>query len=72
MPKLPVVSGDKAIKAFERMGYERVRQDGSHIRLIAEGRSPLTVPRHKGLKRGMLRRLIRDAGCTVEEFRGYL
>jgi len=28
----------------------------------------LTVPRHKELKRGTLRTLIRDAGLTVEEF----
>jgi predicted RNA binding protein YcfA (HicA-like mRNA interferase family) len=33
-----------------------------------EGRQPLTVPRHKELKRGTLRTLIRDAGLTVEEF----
>lgn len=70
MPSLPQVSGDEAVKAFEKLGYERVRQKGSHIRLISgeAGRKPLTVPRKKELKRGMLRSLIRDAGITVEEF----
>jgi len=33
MPKLPTISGDKAVKCFERLGYEVVRQKGSHIRL---------------------------------------
>ncbi len=70
MPPLPSVSGDEAVRAFERLGYERVRQRGSHIRLKPgdAGRKPLTVPRKKELKRGMLRSLIRDAGITVEEF----
>jgi predicted RNA binding protein YcfA (HicA-like mRNA interferase family) len=70
LPPLPFVSGDEAVRAFERLGYERVRQRGSHIRLKLgdAGRKPLTVPRKKELKRGMLRSLIRDAGITVEEF----
>ena len=61
-------SGDEAIRAFERLGYEPVRQSGSHVRMKCEGRQPLTVPRHKELKRGLLRALIRDAGFTVDEF----
>ena len=70
MPSLPVISGDEAVRAFERLGYERVRQRGSHIRLMSDesGREPLTVPRKKELKRGMLRALIRDAGISVEDF----
>ena len=31
-------------------------------------RPPLTIPDHKELKSGLLRRLIRDAGMTVEGF----
>ena len=68
MTRLPRVSGDEAIRAFERLGYRTVRQDESHVRLKCEGRQPLTVPRHKELKRGLLRALIRDGGFTVEEF----
>jgi predicted RNA binding protein YcfA (HicA-like mRNA interferase family) len=68
LPRLPVVSGTEAVRAFEASGYERVRQSGSHVRLICEGRQPLTVPLHRELKRGTLRALIRDAGLSVEEF----
>jgi predicted RNA binding protein YcfA (HicA-like mRNA interferase family) len=68
MSRLPRVSGDEAIRAFGRFGYRTVRQSGSHVRMKCEGRQPLTVPRHKELKRGTLRTLIRDAGLTVEEF----
>ena len=68
MSRLPRVSGDEAIRAFGRFGYRTVRQSGPHVRMKCEGRQPLTVPRHKELKRGTLRTLIRDAGLTVEEF----
>ena len=70
-PKLPVVSGREAIKVFETIGYEVVRRRGSHIRLrdeTNEDHLPLTVPDHKELKPGLLRKLIRDASLTVEEF----
>lgn len=30
---LPVVSGDRAIAAFARLGYAVVAQKGSHVRL---------------------------------------
>ena len=71
MPKLPVVSGDRAIRAFERVGYRVVRQRGSHVRLhhVSDpARQPLTIPRHRELGRGLLRKLLRDANLTLEEF----
>ena len=70
MAGLPRVSGREAVKAFASVGYEVVRQSGSHIRLRHAGgsRIPLTVPDHRELKSGLLRALIRDAGMSVEEF----
>lgn len=68
--KLPVVSADELIKTLEKFGYEVIRQKGSHIRLrhsTDAQRPALTVPRHKTLKRGLLRRILRDARITVEE-----
>lgn len=71
MPRLPVVSADEAIRVFEKIGYRVVRQRGSHVRLRDERdekHQPLTIPDHKILKPGLLRRLIRDANLTVDEF----
>ena len=68
MPLLPVVSGEEAIAALERFGYRRGRQKGSHVRLNADGRPPVTVPLHRELKGGTLRSIIRTAGVSVEEF----
>jgi predicted RNA binding protein YcfA (HicA-like mRNA interferase family) len=70
-PKLPVVSGREAIVRFQRMGYKVVRRKGSHIRLmhpIDAARKPLTVPDHKTLGKGLLHKLLRDAGITVDDF----
>ena len=70
-PKLPVVSGRQAIRAFERISYRVVRQRGSHIRLRDEtnpNHLPLTVPDHKTIKPGLLRKLLRDADLTIDEF----
>ena len=70
-PKLPVVSGCQAVRVFERIRYRVVRQRGSHIRLRDEtnpNHLPLTVPDHDALKPGLLRKLLRDADLTVDEF----
>lgn len=69
MPKLPIISGDKAVKCFEKLGYEITRQKGSHIRMrhrFDQAKKPLTIPRHKELGKGLLRKLIRDAEITFE------
>ena len=70
-PKLPVISGREAIRAFQKIGYEVVRQRGSHIRIrdrTNPSHKPLSIPDHKELKPGLLRKLLRDANLNVEEF----
>lgn len=69
MAKLPVISGEKAVKAFVKAGWRVDRIVGSHVILRKEG-SPVTlsVPLHRELKKGLLRALIRDADMAVEEF----
>ncbi len=69
--KLPLISGREAIRVSQHVGYEVVRQRGSHIRLRHPQdpeRKPLTVPDHRTLKPGLLRKLIRDARLEVDEF----
>lgn len=70
MGRLPVVSGQEAVRAFQKVGYEIDHQTGSHI--ILRHREPphrhLSVPNHREVAKGTLRGLIRDAGLTVDEF----
>ena len=69
MPALPVLSGRKAVRAFEKLGWQIARQRGSHIILIREGENvTLSIPNHKEVAKGTLRSLIRAAGITVDEF----
>jgi len=73
MPRLPVISGREAVRAFERAGWKVSRREGSHIILTKAG-TPVTlsVPDHREVRRGTLRSLIRKAGLTAEEFMSLL
>jgi predicted RNA binding protein YcfA (HicA-like mRNA interferase family) len=66
--KLPVVSGDDCVKALQKLGYQVKRTRGSHIWLVCPGRAPVPVPRHKELGHGILRKIIKSADISVEEF----
>lgn len=69
MPRLPVVSGAEAVKAFQSAGWRVDRQRGSHVVMLKSGHvASLSIPQHKELAPGTLRSLIRIAGLTVEEF----
>ena len=69
MPALPILSGRKTVRAFEKFGWHVARQRGSHIVMVKEGeRATLSIPDHKEVARGTLRSLIRAAGITVDEF----
>ncbi len=67
MPKLPVISGQELIKVLQKIGYQVVRQKGSHVRLKAFGKPSLTVPNHKVIKPGLLNKILKDVGLTRED-----
>jgi len=57
MPKLPQVSGDDVVRLLRSLGYEVIRQRGSHIRLKKAtplGEHNITVPAHRVLATGTL------------------
>jgi predicted RNA binding protein YcfA (HicA-like mRNA interferase family) len=57
LQKRPVVSGEKLHKVLVRLGYEIIRQRGSHVRLkklTAAGDHNITVPLHDELAKGTL------------------
>ncbi|MDI6888220.1 MAG: type II toxin-antitoxin system HicA family toxin [Methanocellales archaeon] len=71
MTRLPVISGEEAIKVLNKAGFVFVRQKGSHVRMkkvTSERTINVTIPLHDVLDRGTLRSIIRSAGLTVEEF----
>ncbi len=68
--KLKPVSPERVIKALEKLGFEMARQRGSHVFLKHSDGRATVVPVHKGedIGRGLLRKIIRDAKLTREEF----
>ena len=73
MPRLPVVSGKEAVRAFTKVGWQVSRQEGSHIILSKSGNPVILVmPDHREVRRGTLRSLIRQAGLAVKEFKSLL
>ena len=70
MAKLPTISSNDAIRAFQRAGYWVDHQTGSHIilRHPAPDHRHLSVPHRRELPKGTLRALIRSAGMTADEF----
>jgi predicted RNA binding protein YcfA (HicA-like mRNA interferase family) len=61
MPKLPQVSGSDVIKLLLSLGYEIVRQRGSHVRLkkvTNSGEHAITVPAHKVIAKGTLNDIV--------------
>lgn len=71
MPKMPRISSKEAIRAFERLGFEQIRQTGSHVvmrKMTEVGKIGCVVPMHRELKVGTLRGILKQAQVTVEEF----
>ncbi len=54
------VSGEALCGLLGRLGYEVVRQTGSHVRLTHRGEHQVTIPRHRDLKVGTVSGIISD------------
>lgn len=67
MPKLPRISGAEVVRALRRLGFEQVRQSGSHVILRRESKG-CVVPLHSEIKVGTLAGVLRQAEVSTEEF----
>lgn len=71
MPKLPRVSGAAIVRALERLGFERLRQSGSHV-IMRRGPKGCVVPLHDEVKVGTLAGILRQADVSADDFIGAL
>ncbi len=72
MPNLLRVSGEEAIRKLEKLGFQRIRQRGSHVVLkkqTANGDIGCVVPLHKELAVGTLHGILKQAKVSIEEFK---
>ena len=74
MSRLPVLTGSELIKILQKIGFEKVRQRGSHVFLkYPDGRTTI-VPNHPGEKidRSLLNKIIKkDLDLSRDEFINY-
>jgi predicted RNA binding protein YcfA (HicA-like mRNA interferase family) len=73
---LPALKADEVIRALRKADFEIARIKGSHhiLRHRDDPSRGTVVPVHAGkdIKRGLLRKIIADAGLTVDEFKALL
>lgn len=70
MPKLSPIGSGKLVKILLKEGFIEIRQKGSHARLEHPDGRKTTIPIHAGenIGIGLLRKILRDANLTPEEF----
>ncbi len=66
---LKLCSGAEAVQKFQKAGWTAVRQKGSHVMMTKPGYQwTLSIPQDKELGPGLLRKLLKQADLTIEEF----
>jgi len=67
MIRLPVISTKELIKALGKLGYNIDRQKGSHLTLAHPLGKTVTIPSCREIKKGMLKRILREVGISNED-----
>jgi predicted RNA binding protein YcfA (HicA-like mRNA interferase family) len=71
MSKLPLLSANEFIKILEKLGFQIMRQEGSHVFMKHKDGRTTVVPKHPGedLDRGLLNKIIKkDLNMEREDF----
>jgi predicted RNA binding protein YcfA (HicA-like mRNA interferase family) len=67
--RLPVIGWRRVTAALEKAGFVFDRQKGSHmVYYHPQTNHTVVVPKHRVIKKGMLREIIKGANLTREEF----
>lgn len=74
MSKLKLIDARRMEKLLLQLGFEKVRQKGSHAFYRHPDERTTTLPHHKGrlLARPLIREIIREIEITVEDYNSYL
>lgn len=69
MSKLTIISSKDMVKILEKLGFEEMRQKGSHKSFRhKDGRTTLFPFHGEDLGRGLIRKILRDIEMTAEEY----
>ena len=67
MTRLPSLNGEQIVKALGKVGFQVLRQKGSHIYLKHPDGRATVVPVHKGESVGQRASAKNYAGCRLRE-----
>lgn len=68
MTRLAGISGRRAVRAFERVGFVAGKPEGSHVTLKKPGFPILVIPLHREVSPFLLRTQVKRAGLTEKQF----
>ncbi len=70
MPRLPVVRAREVIGVLQRLGFQRMRQRGSHVIMRSSDGRTAVVPDHGGrdLHPNMTYKILKNAQVSVDDF----
>lgn len=74
MTQLPTLKAPKLVKMLTKLGFAKVRQEGSHIFFKhLDGRATV-VPYHAGkdIGKGLLRAILRDINLVTKDLQRFL
>ncbi len=68
--KLPLLDGKELIKILNKIGFQIIRQKGSHVYLKHDDGRCTVVPLHSNreIGRGLLKRILNEIELSREEF----
>ncbi len=70
MTRIPALRASEVVRALQRLGFEFIRQRGSHIRLRHPDGRFVSVPDHgsRELRREFILEILKQAGVEVGDF----
>jgi predicted RNA binding protein YcfA (HicA-like mRNA interferase family) len=73
MSKAPVLKPREVVAILEHLGFQEVRQKGSHKQYRHTDGRCTSVPFHQGrdISPILLRQIVKDIGITMEDFLSY-
>lgn len=74
MNRLPTLKAQKLIKVLAKLGFNKIRQEGSHIFFKHPDGRTTVVPFHqnKDIGRGLFRAILNDIKLTPKDFQKLL
>jgi len=68
--KLGIYSGKEVVSKLNRAGWTIDRQKGSHVMMVKPDYVyTLSIPQHKELGPGLLRKILKQANISIQEFK---